>query len=54
MTARQFGGNPYDPKARHQHWKTIAAAVVGAAAFNMAENKARAYYEKREAEQGQN
>ena len=46
VTARQFGGNPYDTQARHQNWKTFAGAVVGAVAFNATANKLEGKKEK--------
>jgi hypothetical protein len=45
LTARQFGSrdNPYKSQEKSPPWKTVGGAVVGAAAFNAAENWLRGY-----------
>jgi hypothetical protein len=49
LTARRFGGrdNPYKPQKKSPPWKTVGGAVVGAAAFNAAENWLRVYVDDR-------
>ena len=45
LTARRVGSrdNPYKPREKPRPWKTVGGAVVGAAAFNAAENWLRGY-----------
>lgn len=46
MTARRFAHKEGDEKMS-RNWKTIGGAVVGAAAFNAAENRYRVYTEEK-------
>ena len=50
MTARRFGGyDHYTEEDRKKNkWKTLGGAAVGAAAFNLAENRYRVYTEEKE------
>ena len=45
LTARRFGSRDdrYKPQDKSPPWKTVGGAVVGAAAFNAAENRLRGY-----------
>ena len=49
MTARRFGGYDHytDEDRKKNKWKTLGGAVVGAAAFNAAENQYRVYTEEK-------